>query len=127
LNVIQWQVPWHLDQLLGGVKALLAIGAEWRKEGANSVADGKPGNARTQLLNLANSFETEDDRRIADDHRVRDARSMVRISEIDADGRAAKTYLAARGRSDLYLLPHEVFGWAFLVDYRRHSHCAFLR
>jgi hypothetical protein len=51
---------------------------------------------------------------------------MVRISEIHADGRAAKTYLAARGRPDLDLLPHEVVGCAFLVDYRRHSHDAFL-
>jgi hypothetical protein len=126
LNVIQWQVPWHLDQLLCGVKALLAIGAEWGKEGANPFADGKPGDARTQLLDLANSFETEDDRRIADDHRVRDTCSMVRISQIDADSRAAKTYLATRGRPDLDLLPHEVLGSAFFVDYRRHSHDAFL-
>jgi len=51
---------------------------------------------------------------------------MVRISEIHADGRAAKTYLATRGRPDLDLLPHEVVGCAFLVDYRRHSHDAFL-
>jgi hypothetical protein len=105
----------------------LAIGTEWGKEGANSVANGKPGDARTQLLNLADSFETEDDRRIPDNHRVRDTCSMVRISEIDADGCAAKAYLATRGRPDLYLLPHEVFGWAFLVDDRRHSHYAYLR
>jgi hypothetical protein len=50
---------------------------------------------------------------------------MVRISEIHADGRAAKTYLATLGRPDLDLLPHEVVGCAFLVDYRRHSHDAF--
>jgi hypothetical protein len=65
-------------------------------------------------------------RRIADDHRVRDTCSMVRISEVHADGRAAKTYLATPGRPDLDLLPHEVVGCAFLVDYRRHSHDAFL-
>src|SRR2546422_2280820 len=29
------------------------------------------------------------------------------------------------GRPDLDLLPHEVVGCAFLVDYRRHSHDAF--
>src|SRR5947199_5892800 len=51
---------------------------------------------------------------------------MVRISEIHADGRAAKTYLAAPGRPDLDLLPHEVVRCAFLVDYRRHSHDACL-
>src|SRR4051812_10236185 len=51
---------------------------------------------------------------------------MVRISEIHADGRAAKTYLAALGRPDLDLLPHEVVGCAFLVDYRRHCHEALL-
>src|SRR5947207_15546775 len=51
---------------------------------------------------------------------------MVRVSEIHADGRAAKTYLAAPGRPDLDLLPHEVVRCAFLVDYRRHSHDAFL-
>jgi len=56
---------------------------------------------------------------------VRDTCSMVRISEIHADGRAAKTYLATLGRPDLDLLPHEVVGCAFLVDYRRHSHDAF--
>jgi hypothetical protein len=50
---------------------------------------------------------------------------MVRISEIHADGRAAKTYLATLGRPDLDLLPNEVVGRAFLVDYRRHSHDAF--
>jgi hypothetical protein len=47
---------------------------------------------------------------------------MVRISEIHADGRAAKTYLAMLGRPDLDLLPHEVVRRAFLVDHRRHSH-----
>src|SRR5262249_14395944 len=51
---------------------------------------------------------------------------MVRISEIHTDGRAAKTYLAAPGRPDLDLLPHEVVGCALLVDYRRHCHDAFL-
>src|SRR5207247_471367 len=51
---------------------------------------------------------------------------MVRVSEIHANGRAAKTYLAAPGRPDLDLLPHEVVRCAFLVDYRRHSHDAFL-
>jgi hypothetical protein len=126
LNVIQWQVLWNFDQLVSRVKALLTIGAEWGKAGANSFADGESGDARTQLLDLANSFETDDDRRIADDHRVRDTCSMVRISEIHADGRAAKTYLATPGRPDLDLLPHEVVGCAFLVDYRRHSHDAFL-
>src|SRR5215471_19674331 len=49
---------------------------------------------------------------------------MVRISEIHADGGAAKTYLATLGSPDLDLLPHEVVGRAFLVDYRRHSHDA---
>src|SRR5262249_44888455 len=49
---------------------------------------------------------------------------MVRISEIHADGRAAKTYLATLGSPDVDLLPHEVVGCAFLVDYRRHSHGA---
>src|SRR6201997_4498209 len=89
-------------------------------------ADGEPGDARTQLLDLANSFETDDNRRIADDHRVRDTCSMVRISEIHADSPAAKTYLAKLGSPDLDLLPHKVVGCAFLVDYRRHSHDAFL-
>src|SRR5258708_35987929 len=46
---------------------------------------------------------------------------MVRISEIHADSCATKTYLATLGRPDLDLLPHEVVGCAFLVDYRRHS------
>src|SRR5262249_5020641 len=126
LNVIQRQVLGDLDQLVGRVKAPLTIRAEWGKAGANSFADGEPGDARTQLLDLTNSFETEDKRRIADNHRVRDACSMVRISEIDADGRAAETYLATLGNSDLDLLPHEVVGCAFLVDYRRHRHDAFL-
>jgi hypothetical protein len=126
LNVIQWHVLWNLNQFVSRVKALLTIGADWGKAGANSFADGEPGDARTQLLDLANSFETDDNRRIADDHWVRDTCSMVRISEIHADGRAAKTYLATRGRPDLDLLPHEVVGCAFLVDYRRHSHDAFL-
>src|SRR5262245_37221737 len=116
LNVIQWQVLWDLDQLVGRVKALLTIGAEWGKAGANSFADGEPGDARTQLLDLANPFETEDNRRIADDHRVRDTRSMVRISEIHADRRAAKTYLATLGSPDLGLLAPDVVGWALLVD-----------
>jgi hypothetical protein len=97
LNVIQWQVLWNLDQLVSRVKALLTIGAEWGEAGANSFADGEPGDARTQLLDLADSFETEDNRRIADDHRVRDTCSMVRVSEIHADGCAAKTYLATLG------------------------------
>src|SRR6516165_6294008 len=126
LNVIQWQVLWNFDQLVSRVKALLTIGAEWGKAGANSFADGEPGDVRTQLLDLANSFETDDNRRIADDHRVRDTCSMVRISEIHTDGRAAKTYFATLGRPDLDLLPHEVVGCAFLVDYCRHSHDAFL-
>src|SRR5262249_54520562 len=126
LDVIQWQALWNLDQLVSGVKALLTIGTERGKAGANSFADGEPGDARTQLLDLANSFEREAKRRIADNHRVRDACSMVRISEIDADGRAAETYLATLGNSDLDLLPHEVVGCAFLVDYRRHRHDAFL-
>jgi hypothetical protein len=125
LNVIQWQVLWNLDQLVSRVKAFLTIGAEWGKAGANSFADGEPRDARTQLLDLANSFEAEDNRRIADVYGVRDTCSMVRISEIHADGRAAKTYLATLGRPDLDLLPHEVVGCAFLVDYRRHSHDAF--
>jgi hypothetical protein len=51
---------------------------------------------------------------------------MVGISEIHADGRAAKTHLTTPGRSDLDLLPHEVVGCAFLVDYRCHSQDAFL-
>ena len=51
---------------------------------------------------------------------------MVRISEIHTDGRAAKTYLAALGGRDFDLVPHEVIGSAFLVDYRRHCHDAFL-
>jgi hypothetical protein len=34
--------------------------------------------------------------------------------------------MATPGRSYLDLLPHEVVGRAFLVDYRRHSHDAFL-
>jgi hypothetical protein len=126
LNVIQWHVLWNLNQFVSRVKALLTIGADWGKAGANSFADGVPGDARTQLRDLANSFEAEDNRRIADDHGVRDTCSMVRISEIHADGRAAKTYLATLGRPDLDLLPHEVVGCAFLVDYRRHSHDAFL-
>jgi hypothetical protein len=126
LNVIQWQVLWDLDQLVGRVKALLTIGAEWGKAGANSFADGESGDARTQLLDLADSFKTEDNRRIADDHRVRDTCSMVRISEIHTDGRAAKTYLAALGGRDFDLVPHKVIGSAFLADYRRHSHDAFL-
>src|SRR5207237_9909439 len=73
-----------------------------------------------------NSSQTDDILRIAADHRVRDTCSMVRVSEIHADGRAAKTYLAAPARPDLDLLPHEVVRCAFLVDYRRHSHDAFL-
>src|SRR5262245_18865048 len=52
LNVIQWQVLWNLDQLVSRVKALLTIGAEWGKAGANSLGDGEPGGARTQLLDL---------------------------------------------------------------------------
>src|SRR5262249_27885281 len=124
VNVIQWQVLWDLDQLVSRVKALLTVGAERGKAGANSFADGEPGDARTQLFDLANCFETEDNRRIADDHRVRDTCSMVRISEINAYSRAAKTYLATFGNPDVGLLPHEVVGWAFLVDYRRHSHDA---
>src|SRR5262245_51764116 len=91
LNVIQWQVPWNLDQLVSRVKALLTIGAEWGKAGANSFADREPGDARTQFLDLANSFETDDNRRVAHDHRVRDTCSMVRVSGIHADSRAAKT------------------------------------
>src|SRR4029079_3946525 len=125
LNVIQGQVLWNLDQLVSRVKALLTIGAEWGKAGANSFADGEPGDDRTQLLDLANSFETDHNRRIAQDHRVRDTCSMVRVSEIHADSRAAKTYLATRGRPDIGFLPHEVVGCAFLMDYRRHSHDAF--
>src|SRR5262249_674826 len=95
LNVIEWQVPWNLDQLVSRVQALTTRGGEGGKAGANAFADGEPGDARTQLLDLATPFETEDNRRIADDHRVRDTCSMVRISEIHADRRAAKTYLAA--------------------------------
>src|SRR5262249_45277436 len=126
LNVIQWQVLWDLDQLVSRVKALLTVGAERGKAGANSFADGEAGDARAQLLDLANSFEPEDNWRLADDHRMRDTCSMVRISEIHAYSRAAKTYLAALGTLDLDLLPHEVVGWAFLVDDRRHCHDAFL-
>jgi hypothetical protein len=55
-----------------------------------------------------------------------DTCSMVRISEIHAYSRAAKTYLATLGSSDLDLLPHEIVGCALLVDYRRHCHDAFL-
>ena len=51
---------------------------------------------------------------------------MVRVSEVHTDGLTAKTYLAAFGRPDLDLLLHEVVGRPFLVDYRRHSHDAFL-
>ncbi len=125
LDVIQRQVLWYLDQLVGWVKALLTIGAEWGKAGANSFTDGEPGDAWTQLLDLANSFETKDKRRIADDHRVWNTCSMVRVGEIHADRRAAKTHLPMLGRSDLDLLPHKVVGCAFLVDYRRHYHDAF--
>src|SRR5262245_62454391 len=116
LYVIQWQVSWNLDQLVSRVKALLTIGAERGKAGANSFADGEPGDARTQLLDLANPFETEDNRRIADDHRVRDTCSMVRISKIHADGRAARTYLDTIGTPDVGLLAPDVVGWALLVD-----------
>jgi hypothetical protein len=126
LNVIQWQALWNLDQLVSWVKALLTIGTEWGKTGANSFADGELRNARTQLLDYANPFETEDNGRTADDHRVRDTCSMVRISEVHADGGAAKTYLATRRSPDLDLLPDEVVGSSFLVDYRRHPHDAFL-
>src|SRR4029077_17377058 len=126
LNVIQWQVLWNLDQLVSRVEALLTIGAEWGKAGANSFADREHGGAKTQLLDLANSFETDDNRRIAHDHRVWDTRSMVRVGEIHTDGRAAKTYLAPPGSPALDLLPHEVVGCAFFVDSRRHSHDAFL-
>ena len=80
----------------------------------NSFANGEPGDARTQLLDLANSFETEDNRRIADDHRVRDTCTMVRISKIHADRRAAKTYLATLGSPDLDLLPPKFSGAPFL-------------
>src|SRR5262245_261828 len=125
LNVIQWQGLWDFDQLVSRVKALLTVGAERGKAGANSFADGEAGDARAQLLDLANSFEPEDNWRLADDHRMRDTCSMVRISEIHAYSRAAKTYLATLGNPDLDLLPHEVVGWAFLVDYGRHSHDAF--
>ena len=52
--------------------------------------------------------------------------AFTRISEIHAYSRAAKTYLATLGNPDLDLLPHEVVGWAFLVDYRRHCRDAFL-
>src|SRR6202040_1282046 len=31
LNVIQWQVLWNFDQLVGRIEALLTIGAEWGK------------------------------------------------------------------------------------------------
>jgi hypothetical protein len=89
LDVIQWQGLWNLDQLVGGVKALLTIGAERRKEGANSFAQGETGDARAQLLDLGNAFEAEHNWRISDDHRVRDACSMVRIGEIHADRLAA--------------------------------------
>jgi hypothetical protein len=51
---------------------------------------------------------------------------MVRISEVHADGRAAKTYLATLRSPDLDLLPDEVVGCSFLVDYRPHPHDAFL-
>src|SRR5262249_22310375 len=122
----QRQLLWDLDQLVGRVKALLTVRAEWGKAGADSFADGEPGDARTQLLDLTNAFETEDHWRIAYDHRVRDTCSMVRVGEIHADGRAAKTYLAVLGSPDLDLLPHEVVGCAFLVDDRSHSHDAFL-
>src|SRR5262249_41781464 len=115
LDVIQRQVLWNLDQLVRRVEALLAVGAERGKEGANSFAHGEAGDARPQLLDLGNAFAAEHDRRIADDRRVRNAGAMVRIGEIHADGRAAKAYLAASGRPDLDLLPHEVFGWALLV------------
>ena len=50
---------------------------------------------------------------------------MVRVSEVDADRRAAKTYLATLGSPELDLLPYEVVGCAFLVNYRRHSHDPF--
>ena len=77
----------------------------------------EPGDARTQLLDLANSFETDDNGRIAHDHRVRDTCSMVRVSKIHADGPAAKTHVALLGRPDLDLLPHEVIGCAFRPCY----------
>src|SRR5262249_15803802 len=51
---------------------------------------------------------------------------MIRIGEIHADGLVAKTYLTTLGRPHLNLLPYKVVGCAFLVDYRRHSHDAFL-
>src|SRR5262249_13348466 len=125
LNVIQWQVLWNLDQLVSGVEALLTIGAERGKAGANSFADGEPGDPGTQLLDLANPFEAEDNRRIADGHWVRDTCAMVGISEIHPYGRAAKTDLATFGRPDLDLLPHEAVGWALLVNYVCHSHDAY--
>src|SRR5688572_10907219 len=103
VDVIQWQVLWNLDQLVSRVQALLTVGAHRGKAGAHSLANGEPVNARTQLLDLADALETEDHRRIADDHRMRNARAMVRIGEVHADGPAAKPDLATPGRADVDL------------------------
>ena len=75
---------------------------------------------------LAQAAITEDDRCIADYHRVWDTRSMVRIGKIHTDSFAAKTDLAMLWSPDLDLLPPEVVGCAFLVNDRRHCHDAFL-
>jgi hypothetical protein len=79
-----------------------------------------------QCLDLSNAFEAKNNWRIADDHRMRDTGSMIGISEIYANGDAAKTYLPVPGGPDVDLLPHEVVGCAFLVNDSRHSHDAFL-
>src|SRR5262249_9653350 len=75
---------------------------------------------------VAFSFETGDNRRIINYHRVQDTCSMVRISAIRAVGRAETTYLATLGTPELHLFPHALVGASFLVDYPRHSHDAFL-
>src|SRR5215467_7843121 len=125
LNVIQRQVLGNPDQVVGWVKAFLSVRPERRKAGANPFADGEPGDAGTQLLDLGDPFEAEDKRRIARGHRVRNTCPVIRIGEIHADGHRTETHLATPGRADLDVFPHEVVGWALPVNYRCHSHAAY--
>ena len=111
----------------GDKEALLTRRTELGKAFRDSFADGKAADARTHLLDLANSFETEDDRRIADDHRGRDTCALVRISEMHATG-VLRRRTGPRSGAQHWVSPHEVLGYAFFAaSPRPHRYAACLR
>jgi hypothetical protein len=126
LHVIERQVLWNLDQFAGWVDPLLTIGAEGRQAGADPLANGEVTDAGTDLLDYTNRLHAEYKRRLANDPRVRDFRSVVGIREVQPNGRTTKAHLARAGTADRNFLPYQVVRSTLLMNHHCHCHDAFL-